>query len=88
MLFRVAPGGGSGSYGVRSGEVAGLPPELLRNAAARAQALEERAEKRRADSQQCRLAAKVARAIAAGTAGAVLLELQTETSRAREVMIS
>ncbi|KAL3917821.1 MAG: hypothetical protein SGPRY_006255, partial [Prymnesium sp.] len=61
-FFRYTPGAGSGSYGLRVGAEAGLPPELLRSAAMHARMLEERAKQRQRDSHLLSLAAKVLRA--------------------------
>ena len=67
MLYRVTPGAGAGSFGVRVGAVAGLPPALLESAELHARELERRVEGRRRCVRLRKLAARLSTA-AMGTA--------------------
>ncbi|KAL1523189.1 hypothetical protein AB1Y20_018142 [Prymnesium parvum] len=59
LLYRVAEGFGSGSFGIQTGASAGLPPKLLQSAEEHSKKLEQRARSRQQESMLLVLGAKV-----------------------------
>ena len=57
MLYRLVPGGGVSSYGIRVAALAGLPPHLVSSAASKSRAMERQALQQRRELAACNICA-------------------------------